>query len=217
MRMLLALSVFPLIAGCAYLSPPAENPIIEQHARERINTFAVVPARRMMIVKSDKYDDKNSDITICAEAPSDVTDNIASTFAASLAAAAKTGGEVSAGMTRTLETFGQLLFKRSQGIQLFRDRSFYLCQARMNGFITKDQYQERLDKAFSEVIPLIEKEINTNAFANPAAQAASQARVQPTSLNSKTTRSSVQIGKDGEIKAETHPASAAAAPASAAQ
>lgn len=187
------------LGGCAYLSPPAENPIIEQHAKNRVNTFAVVPARRMMIVKSDGKDDAGNSMTICAEAPADVTDNIASTFAASLAASAK-GAEASAGITRTLETFGQILFKRTQGVQLFRDRSFYLCQARMNGFITDAQYLEQLNLAFEKVLPLVEREVITTAPQAPAmSPAVAQARATLIPIDASTPNTSVVVDKDGKV------------------
>jgi hypothetical protein len=149
-----------VLTGCAYLTPPFEHPIIEQHAQDRINTFAVIPSRRMMIVKSEENPDKTKErvMLVCAEAPADVTDNLASTLAASLAVSGK-AADASAALSRTLSTLGQNLFKRTQGIQLFRDRSYHLCQARMNGFITNDQYNSSINDAFLKVIPLIEKEL----------------------------------------------------------
>ena len=143
------------LTGCAFLTPPYEQPIIEQHAQGRINTFGVIPSRRMMIVKSDG---PGTPILICAEAPADVTDNLASTLAASLSASTK-AGDAAAGVSKTLETVGQNLFKRSQGVQLFRDRAYHLCQARMNNFISNEQYQAGMNDAFEKTIGLIEKEL----------------------------------------------------------
>jgi hypothetical protein len=201
MRFLPAASAVLLISGCAYLSPPAENPIIEQHARNRINTFAVVPARRVVLIKAERANDDNSPLVVCGEAPADVTDNIASTFAASLAASAAKGNDISAGISRSLETFGQLLFKRSQGLQLFRDQSYYLCQARMNNFITDAEYKTELKAAFNAILPLIDQEIRTNAAAlQPPASAASQPRVTFIPLTSSTPITSVEIDPQGKVK-----------------
>ncbi|MGH8710850.1 MAG: hypothetical protein ACREVA_05990 [Burkholderiales bacterium] len=149
-----------MLTGCAYLTPPMEHPSFEQHAQGRVNTFGVIPSRRMRIVMSENNtaDPQEKRILICAEAPADVTDNLASTFAASLAVS-KQAVDASAALSKTLETFGQVLFKRTQGLQLFRDRSYYLCQARMNGFITDQEYKTSLNEAFKDVIPLIEKEL----------------------------------------------------------
>lgn len=196
------------LSGCTYLTPPFEHPIIEQHAQNRINTFGVVPSRRMMIVKSDDAGGgAERKVTICAEAPADVTDNLASSFAASVAASGK-GVDASAGFEKTLQTFGQFLFKRTQGIQLFRDRSYYLCQARMNGFITDAEYKQGLDDAFRAVVPLIEKELEhldkTQPENETVAQQALKAREikasaggAKTSLGADTIESSVESAGQG--------------------
>lgn len=197
-------AVILLTTGCAYLSPPAENPIIEHHARERVNAFAVVPARRVVLVKAETRH-PDSPLVVCGEAPADVTDNIASTFAASLAAAATKGNEISAGISRSLETFGQLLFKRSQGLQLFRDQSYYLCQARMNGFMSDEQYRRELARAFDSVLPLIDQEIKTTGAAQAPATAAGQARVTFIPLTATTPLTSVEIDGQGKVKTSVAP------------
>ncbi len=158
------------LTGCSYLTKPIEHPIIEQHAQNRINTFAVIPSRRMMIVKSQENADpaREKIIHICAEAPADVTDNLASTLAASLAVSGK-AADASAGIAATLSTVGQNLFKRTQGIQLFRDRSYHLCQARMNGFIDDAQYAAGIRDAFDKVIDLIRDELKQLPQGQPAA------------------------------------------------
>jgi hypothetical protein len=207
MRVLLpAAGVVLLTSGCAYLSPPAENPIIEQHARNRINTFAVVPARRVVLIKAERAHDDDSPLVVCGEAPADVTDNIASTFAASLAASAAKGNDVSAGISRSLETFGQILFKRSQGLQLFRDQSYYLCQARMNNFIDDAEYKAELKAAFTAILPLIEQEIRGNAAAlQPPAPSASQPHVTFIPLTASTPITSVEIDSQGKVKSTVSP------------
>lgn len=159
-NMVIVLVAVLALPGCAYFTKPVEHPIIEQHAQNRINTFAVIPSRRMMIVKSLENPDPAREklIHICAEAPADVTDNLASSLAASLAVSGK-AAEASAGVISTLGTVGQNLFKRTQGIQLFRDRSYHLCQARMNGFLNDTEYIAYIKETFDKVIPLIEKEL----------------------------------------------------------
>jgi hypothetical protein len=191
------------LTGCAYFTPPLEHPSFEQHAQGRINTFGVIPSRRMMIVKSgdplvqsgDPEEQKEKRILICAEAPADVTDNLASTFAASLAASGK-GVDVGGSLTKTIETFGRALFKRSQGIQLFRDRSYYLCQARMNGFITDEEYKTSLNEAFEKVIPLIEKELSQVQAFQPASEAdQSRVKVPETKAEAGRAKTSISEGK----------------------
>lgn len=166
------------VAGCSHLTPPFEHPIIEQHAQDRINTFGVIPSRRMVLVKKEMTTEDRK-IVICAEAPADVTDNLAAQLAASLSAEVSPGPtgnksiDASAAINRTLNTYAQFLFKRTQGIQLFRDRSYHLCQARMNGFIDDKQYLEATNKLMDEAAKLIEKEIPYLQNTQPQNQAVS--------------------------------------------
>lgn len=193
-----------VLTGCGYLTKPMEHPSFEQHAQQgRINTFGVIPSRRMMIVKTVEDADKKSgkQILICAEAPADVTDNLASTLAASLAASGK-AADASAAVTSTLQTVGQSLFKRSQGVQLFRDRSYYLCQARMNGFITDQEYRTSLDAAFKEVIPLIEKELALLEKSQPATAPGQPAQSNVPAASAAAGNTKAEATKEG-AKAET--------------
>lgn len=155
-----------LLGGCAYLTPPLEHPIIEQHAQGRINTFAIIPSRRIMIVRTiDPTEPQGKRLLVCAEAPADVADNLANSLAASLAvsgpATAKgdKAAEASAAFSKTVETYAQFLFRRTQGIQLYRDRAYHLCQALMNDFINKEQYAASMDALFIAVLPLIKDEL----------------------------------------------------------
>ncbi|MFL6235994.1 MAG: hypothetical protein ACJ76N_22880 [Thermoanaerobaculia bacterium] len=152
-----------LLSGCRTFTPPIEWPVFEQHAQGRVNAFSVIPSRRMVIVKSGEL--KNgAPVLICAEASADVADNLTSTLAASLAAAGPSTGQdkaasASAAVSKALETSAQFLFKRTQGVQLYRDAMYHLCQARMNGFITDTEYKERATALIAEVVPLIKMEL----------------------------------------------------------
>jgi hypothetical protein len=188
-------AILPTFVGCAYLTPPIEHPIIEQHAQNRVNSFAVIPSRRIMLVKHDDADKKDGKkLVICAEAPADVTDNLASTLAASLSVSGK-AANASAAVEKTLETYGQFLFKRTQGIQLFRDRSYHLCQARMNGFINDQQYLTATEALLSAVIPLIKDELqylDKTQPTNPAqAQRAPSSR-EVSATSGETTKATVK-------------------------
>lgn len=187
------------LTGCAYLTPPFEQPIIEQHAQNHINTFAVVPSRRMMIVKKvDITDGKPAEHLVCAEAPADVTDNLASTLAASLAVSGPGKGdktaEASAAVNSTLNTYAQFLFKRTQGIQLYRDRAYHLCQARMNDFISKEQYYSSMESLLTQVIPLITAELQYLDKSFPASQPNAQATASAPAASASSPKTSAKVG-----------------------
>jgi hypothetical protein len=157
------LALIVMLSGCRTFTRPMEWPVFEQHAQGRVNTFSVIPSRRMVIVKSDEP--KNgAKLFVCAEASADVTDNLTSTLAASLAAAGPSSGtdkaaNASVAVNTTLGTSAQFLFKRTQGVQLYRDAMYHLCQARMNGFISDDEYKERTNALLERIIPLIMSEL----------------------------------------------------------
>lgn len=200
-----------LLSGCSYLTPPFENPIIEQHAQNRINTFAVIPSRRVIIVKSENpAEHQEKRMLVCAEAPADVTDNLASTLAASLAVSGPTtvkgdkAADAAFAVSKTLETYGQFLFKRTQGIQLFRDRSYHLCQARMNGFINDAQYYESINVLFKEVIPLIRDELQYLQHTQPTNTATQRGGVTPPAVSTAAGSATTSI-TESKIDAKVTP------------
>ena len=48
---------------------------------------------------------------------------------------------------------------RTQGLQLYRDGSFFLCTLFMNNIITKDEYLRARDKLLDDSLALIHKEL----------------------------------------------------------
>ena len=177
----LAFAALAALGGCSAFTPPIAKPIIEDHAQKQVNTFAVMPSRRMVIVKSNVNQQgdampaselaKNNGllpdraIMLCAEASPDVSDDIAASVAA--AAAAKgpvpAGGasapELGASFAQALATTGQALFKRTQALQLYRDIAYHLCQAKMNGFIDDKQFDVKLAQAEQTASSLLRDEV----------------------------------------------------------
>lgn len=162
--------VLPIV-GCSAFTPPLEKPIIEDHSHDgRVTTFATIPSRRMVILTEHK---KNSgDIILCAEPSADVSDNIVSSLAASVSAKGpstgeKTAGEVASSISKTLASTAQHLFKRTQGLQLYRDGMYNLCQARMNGIIDNKTFEDRSNLLLEKTTRLIEIEIPYLAITQP--------------------------------------------------
>lgn len=198
------------LAGCSLFSQPATKPIIEDHAQNQLNTFAIQSSRRMMIVKSninhqgDKgvkaLDDdgllKDKAVVLCAEAAPDVTDDILSSLSAAASGAGPSAGDAKAAqlgvsLAQALATTGQILFKRTQSLQLYRDSAYHLCQAKINGFIDNDQFRERLDHAQAQAAALLQLELPL-MYAAQAAGAGSGG----TAPKAKPT---VTIDKDGKV------------------
>ncbi len=159
------------ISGCSFVTPPMEKPIIEDHSHDgRVTTFATIPSRRMVILT--EHSKNSGKIILCAEPSADVSDNIASTLAAAVTAkgpttSEKSAGEIAGSISKTLATTAQHLFKRTQGLQLYRDGMYNLCQARMNGIIDDNTFQNRADKLLEISMTLIQAEIPHLASTQP--------------------------------------------------
>lgn len=176
----LALAALASLAGCSAFTPPIAKPIIEDHAQKQVNTFAVMPSRRMVIVKSNVNHQGDAipasaltktgllpdrAVMLCAEASPDVSDDIAASVAAAAAAkgpAPASGAaspELGASFAQALATTGQALFKRTQALQLYRDIAYHLCQAKMNGFIDDQQFHDKLAQAEQTASGVLRDEI----------------------------------------------------------
>jgi hypothetical protein len=146
------------IQGCSYFTSPKAHPVIEdrvsQHeGKSTTGVLATTPERRVVLVKMPEN-------KICAEPPADAADNLASSLSA--IAEGSVQGKVTDAQLKfasTLATSVKQLFVRSQGIQLYRDGTFMLCIAFLNGAINKEEFLTRQQKLLETVAPLIEKEI----------------------------------------------------------
>ena len=155
-RCLLPLCLASTLAACSAFTPPKEKPIIEDKVGEQVGTLATTAERRIVLVNL-----KNGDF--CAEPSPDVAEAINSSIRAAAEASAKTNGgvdaKVSGEVARQLATSIGSSFLRTQGIQLFRDGSFALCQARMNNNIKPDDYSQKFDRLLKDSVDLIRLEL----------------------------------------------------------
>ena len=135
--LLVAIIFIGLLNGCTYLTHPLERPIIEDHSHDKkVTTFSTIASRRMVILSQVPGGQATDNIIICAEPSPDVSDNIASSLAAALKASATDGtksAEVASSVSKSLATTAQHLFKRTQGLQFYRDSLYDMCQRRMSG------------------------------------------------------------------------------------
>lgn len=145
-----------LVTGCSSLTPPKEKPVLENKVGDRIGTVATTAERRVILIDLDKDH-------FCAEPSPDVAEAINSTIKAAAEASAKsTSGhdaKVSAEIGKSLATSINNVFTRTQGVQLFRDGSYALCQARMNGDIKDQAFIDRFDKLQKDAVDLIKLEL----------------------------------------------------------
>lgn len=166
----LCLPLIAALSACSALTPPMEKPVQQDYVGSifgdrRTNVFSLTPERRTVLVVRG-VDGIQSRVMVCAEPPPDVSQNIASSIRTLAEASAKdaTGraAGASAEFSRSLNTSVASMFFRSQGIQLWRDGLFSLCQAYMNGLIAdKDEFWKKHGALLDVSFALIAHEIPT--------------------------------------------------------
>lgn len=104
----------------------------------------------------------------CAEPSPDAIESLATAFGAAFSASStlpdKSKKELQASLSRTLATSAASVFRRTQGIQLYRDGAFFLCQAMMNGYIDAAEYQYALFRLREDAVDLVKAEFATEAW-----------------------------------------------------
>ena len=143
-----------LLAGCGAFN---RSPVIEERVSDfgipKIGVLATTGERRAVIVKMPER-------LICAEPPPDVAEAIASAVSGALEASGKSSpADVKLGGASALSTALMQLTYRTQGLQLYRDGSFFLCTLFMNNIITKDEYLMARTKLLEDCIVLIHEEL----------------------------------------------------------
>ena len=156
MRVLFIPVLLALLSGCAsYFTP--RPPVVEDKVglwhRETVGTLATAPDYRVVYVRLDEK------ARLCAEAPADAAGQFASTFAAALSAPLGGSKELSVEAKAGLAVAMKQLFKRSQGVQFYRDGAFALCNLYLNEAIEGPAYITELQELRKAAVELIKMEI----------------------------------------------------------
>ncbi|MGS1011765.1 hypothetical protein [Achromobacter anxifer] len=119
-----------------------------------VGTLSTAADYRVIYVKI------NDGAKLCAEASPDAGAQFASSLAGSLSAQASgTPAPLSAEAKAGLAVAMKQLFKRSQGLQLYRDGAFSLCNLYLNGGISPSDYLSELRELRKSSVELIRAEI----------------------------------------------------------
>lgn len=131
----------------------------------RIGTLATVAQRRLAYVRF-------TDGKFCAEPSPDAVDNLSATLSAALSTDTKSVG-AAANIAASMASYAKQLLYRSQGLQLYRDGMFALCNAHLNGLIdqasflkVQDDLLKTADKLITAEIPVL-KDIKADAGGSP--------------------------------------------------
>lgn len=159
MKKLITLGLTLVMMGGCSVFHPSSVPVIEDKVGNsdiggkdrRIGTLATVAQRRLALIRFE-------DGKFCAEPPPDAVDNISQTLSTALSGG--TGPTTaSVQVAASIATVAKQLFYRSQGLQLYRDGMFSLCNAYLNGVVDDAAYLKKQDKLLDVVKELINTEI----------------------------------------------------------
>jgi hypothetical protein len=167
MKALIALAVATgSLSGCYVLTPPSEYPPwTDQQSPSRVSRHNA-PPQIVMVVKPETPAPApvpTKSLFGCSETRAEIAETLAGPLMAALNTPGYGYGPMTANasvlLMRALENQDPAQQKKSQGIQLVHDGVRQLCQARMNGFITNEQYYESSNKLLELAIPLIREEL----------------------------------------------------------
>ena len=181
---LIALAV--LVGGCGVplFVKPEEQAVVDEHIFSNsrwykpltwiledsgVRAASTKMERRLIVFERTLDEQNNYRFKVCAEPPAEAVQALESVskFAAELEAqgvplAASGTGDFS------LQTAVQSTFRRTQGLQFYRDGAYQLCQAYLNDLICKKEYKKRLKGLENKAFELIYQEIKHDNFYPPA-------------------------------------------------
>lgn len=140
-RYLIILVAASLLQGCGLwiFTPSEEKAVVDEHiydtldASGGVNALSTKLERRLVLMERYKRKHGEYKLKVCAESPAEATQDLSSTFDF---AGTVEKVEISK-LLKALSTKVKPTFKRSQGLQFYRDGAFQLCQAYLNGLITE--------------------------------------------------------------------------------
>lgn len=141
--------------GCGMGMFNANGAIVEDKVG-KYRTLAVTAERRVITFNEEKN-------RYCAEPPPDVAQNISTALRyAGKATGGKVPGEVEAEYSKALAVAAQRLMNRSQGLQLYRDGMYYLCQAFINDGVSVTDFAAQSTSLLHTAEQLIIHEITAS-------------------------------------------------------
>jgi len=176
---LLIASIAVLVSGCGtpVFSERKANPVIKSKIGS-LDLAANTSARRNVYIRTADTaaaSERSNRLgmagivggrkgEMCAEPPPEAIEALVATFAARAEVSGTSGKSFEAGLERGLSTSIASTFKRSQGIQFYRDAAFTICTAMLNGYIKPGEYTEQLWRARDAAKEVMLAEFRTNSW-----------------------------------------------------
>jgi hypothetical protein len=151
-RLVLVGIVCAILTACASeRAPVQEEELFSWFGNLEYSYIATAPERRIVVFRFD-------DNLVCAEPPADAADQVASALAAGLKGEYQ-GIGADFKFSNELATTVKQLGRRTQALQLYRDRVFNLCVMLLNGKISGSEYVAREQEAFQQSNTILQDEL----------------------------------------------------------
>ncbi len=173
----LVCALLPL-AACSGGFGGRSDPVIGSNVGPDVHALATGAERRLVVsttfpavtvteAETGKTYQTPETTLVCAEPSPDAIEAISASLEASIEANSEAGAAAKAQYARELTTAVSAVLRRTQGLQLFRDGVFALCQGSMNGLRDQKTIAQEFADLRSDAIKLIKMELQGKAWNTP--------------------------------------------------
>ena len=171
-----------IVSGCGvpFFVKPEEQAVVDEHifsdvilykpltwmlASSGVRTASTKVERRIIVFERTKAKNGQMKLKICAEPPAEALQALESINKLTAELQAKKIPLTATGTGDfSLQTAVQSAFRRTQGLQFYRDGAYQWCQAYINGLIDEPEFRQRLKQLEESAEKLIMKEIQNPGF-----------------------------------------------------
>lgn len=149
-----------MLSGCGLnMFAGSKAPMVIDTVENRVGTLSVTADRRVVLVRLQE-NSASAAGRFCAEPPLDADRNITSALKAMQDLSTdKIESSVKVELARSFAQIFPGFVRRTQGLQLYREAMYNLCQNYLNHAITEDTLQTQSLKYFEVSVKLIEQEL----------------------------------------------------------
>jgi hypothetical protein len=168
------------LSGCGLnMFAGSKSPVIIDDVEGRLGTLAVTTDRRVVLVRLQENTASEAG-RFCAEPPLEADQSVMNALAVMRDLSTdKIDASVKVELARSFARIFPSFVRRTQGLQLYREAMYTLCQNYLNHAIKEDALQAQAMKFFEVAVKLIEQELTlTQETINEASQPA-PARARP--------------------------------------
>ena len=150
-----------MLSGCGLnMFAGSKSPVVIDHVGDRVGTLAVTTDRRVVLVRLQENSASEAG-RFCAEPPLDADQNVTGALAAMRDLSTdKIDTSVKVELARSFAQVFPAFVRRTQGLQLYREAMYNLCQNYLNHAIKADELQAQSMKFFDVSVKLIEQELS---------------------------------------------------------